>query len=75
MQRKSVAALEPRPDAQAAFVADVDQKMQQTVWQTGGCKSWYMDTTGRIAALWPGSTFAFRRRVATFRAGEYQVVG
>jgi cation diffusion facilitator CzcD-associated flavoprotein CzcO len=70
MRRNGVAAIEPRPSAQAAFVADVDRKMQRSVWTTGGCKSWYLDRGGRNFALWPGLTFTFRWR-ARFRPREY----
>jgi hypothetical protein len=38
---------------------------------TGGCKSWYLDDTGRNSTLWPGTPAQFRRRVARFRPEEY----
>jgi cation diffusion facilitator CzcD-associated flavoprotein CzcO len=63
--------IEPRPEAQAAFLADVDAKMRSTVWTTGGCSSWYLDRTGRNSTLWPSYTFAFKRRVARFDPAEY----
>ena len=71
MQRRGVSAMEPRPEAQAAFVADVDRMMRGTVWDAGGCRSWYMDATGRNAAIWPRPTWAFRRRVARLDPAEY----
>lgn len=66
-------AIEPRPDAQAAFVAEVDRRMAKTVWVTGGCKSWYLDRTGRNSTLWPGTIPQFERRVTRFRPAEYEV--
>lgn len=69
--REGVTALEPTADAQAAFVADVDRRMRRTVWLRGGCRSWYLDGTGRNSTLWPGSIRQFTRRVAPFRAAEY----
>lgn len=73
MQQHNVAAIEPRPEAQAAFIADVDKRMGGTVWTAGGCQSWYLDATGRNSTLWPGSTWHFRRRVARFVPNEYRV--
>ncbi|HEX4462202.1 MAG TPA: NAD(P)/FAD-dependent oxidoreductase [Polyangia bacterium] len=67
-------AIEPRAQAQAAFVAAVDARMRNTVWSTGGCSSWYLDRTGRNSTLWPSYTFAFRRRVARFDRREYEAV-
>jgi cation diffusion facilitator CzcD-associated flavoprotein CzcO len=65
--------LEPRAEAQAAFLADVDARMRTTVWTTGGCTSWYLDRTGRNSTLWPGTTLSFKRRVTRFDPSEYTV--
>jgi hypothetical protein len=73
MQLHNVAAMEPRPEAQAAYVADIDRRMRGTVWNSGGCLSWYLDATGRNSALWPRPTWRFRRRVSRLVPGEYQL--
>jgi cation diffusion facilitator CzcD-associated flavoprotein CzcO len=73
MQRQGIAAIEPRAEAQAAYVADIDRRMQGTVWNSGGCLSWYLDSTGRNSALWPLATWSFRRRVARLSPGEYHL--
>ena len=74
MDRYGVAGIEPRPEVQTAFIADVDRRMQGTVWTAGGCQSWYLDATGRNATLWPGSTLQFRRRAARFTPRDYQTL-
>jgi len=74
MRDRDLAAVEPRPEAQAAWVADVDERMGGTVWIAGGCKSWYLDDTGRNSTLWPGFTFTFRRRVERFAPSEYVAI-
>jgi cation diffusion facilitator CzcD-associated flavoprotein CzcO len=74
LRKSGVAAIEPRAEAQAKFVARVDARMRSTVWTTGGCSSWYLDRTGRNSTLWPGTTMSFKRRVARFDAREYQAV-
>jgi cation diffusion facilitator CzcD-associated flavoprotein CzcO len=66
MRAAGVAAVEPRPEAQRAYVAEVDARMRPTVWSAGGCASWYMDRTGRVSAIWPGLASAFRRRIRRF---------
>ena len=71
MRRRGVAAVEPRADAQQAFVDEVDAKMRTTVWSVGGCSSWYLDRTGRNSTLWPGYTFSFKRRVERFVPADY----
>jgi hypothetical protein len=66
-------AIEPRPDVQARFVAEIDRATVGSVWTAGGCLSWYLDATGRNSALWPGSVRAYQRRLARFDPGEYRV--
>jgi len=72
LRARGLSAIEPRADAQAAFVADVDARMRNTVWTTGGCSSWYLDRTGRNSTLWPGTTLSFKRRVTRFDPSEYR---
>lgn len=74
MREHGLAAVEPRPEAQAAYVAALDRSMQGTVWTAGGCASWYLDETGRNSTLWPSFTWQFRRRVRHFNPGEYRLV-
>lgn len=71
LERTDAVAVEPRAEAQAAWVADVDRRMQGTVWIGGSCRSWYLDRTGRNSTLWPGFTFTFKRRVERFVPSEY----
>jgi hypothetical protein len=63
--------VEPTLRAQARSVAEVDRGTEGTVWTAGGCRSWYLDRTGRNSALWPGSVRAYERRLGRFDPGEY----
>ena len=63
--------VEPTERAQAASVAAVDHGTEGSVWTAGGCRSWYLDRTGRNSALWPGSVRAYERRLGRFDPGEY----
>jgi cation diffusion facilitator CzcD-associated flavoprotein CzcO len=71
MRRTGAKVLEPRPEAQAGFVAALDKRMARTVWSTG-CRSWYIDATGRNSTLWPGSTWAYRLRMRRFDPASYR---
>jgi cation diffusion facilitator CzcD-associated flavoprotein CzcO len=75
MRAQGAAAVEPRREVQDAYVSAVDRRSRGTVWLDGGCRSWYLDATGRNAAVWPDFTWQYRRRVARFRAHEYVVEG
>jgi cation diffusion facilitator CzcD-associated flavoprotein CzcO len=66
-------ALDPRPDAQRRWCDDVERRMQPTVWNIGGCVSWYLNAAGRNPTIWPGSTLRFRRSTRTVDVSEYTV--
>ena len=49
-------ALDARPAAVGAWNRRVQERMKRTVWNTGGCTSWYLDANGRNTTIWPGTT-------------------
>ena len=65
--------IEPDAAAQRRYVDRVQDKMQRTVWSTGGCASWYLDSHGRNVTLWPRTTFTFRRLTRRFDVEQYVV--
>lgn len=65
--------LEVRPSAQAAWNADLGRRLARTVWQTGGCHSWYQDKHGRNTTLWPGFSFQFRHALRHFDPDAYEL--
>lgn len=71
LARHGARSAEPRADAQERFVRAMDEGHAQAVWLRGGCRSWYLDATGRNAALWPFGVGRFRRTVARVRAEDY----
>jgi hypothetical protein len=72
MDRHGADTVQVRPEAAARFNADLDARMQGTVWNTG-CASWYLDRTGRNATLWPDWTWRFRRRTARFEPADFEL--
>ncbi|MFI6050880.1 flavin-containing monooxygenase [Streptomyces violascens] len=67
-------ALAARPSAVGAWNRRVQERMKRTVWNTGGCTSWYLDAHGRNTTVWPGTTGEFRRATREVDLGEYEVV-
>ncbi|MCL7380773.1 NAD(P)/FAD-dependent oxidoreductase [Streptomyces sp. 35G-GA-8] len=67
-------ALAPRPAAVRAWNRRVQKRMERTVWNTGGCTSWYLDEQGRNTTVWPGTTAEFRRATREVDLGEYEVI-
>ncbi|KJK38347.1 cyclohexanone monooxygenase [Streptomyces variegatus] len=67
-------ALDARPDAVRAWNHRVQERMKRTVWNTGGCTSWYLDASGRNTTIWPGTTGEFRRATRRVDLAEYDVL-
>ncbi len=72
LERTGAAALEAKPSAVAAWNEEVQRRVSRTVWNTGGCKSWYLDANGRNSTGWPGSTAEFRRATRKLDLSEYE---
>lgn len=66
-----IASIEPRADAQLEYNADLQSRLQGTVWNAGGCASWYLDRNGRNSTIWPDFTFRFRREMRDLDESEY----
>src|SRR5579872_1595249 len=74
MKRHRRQVLEVRSETQKQFVADIHRRLAGTVWQSGGCHSWYQDQrTGENTALWPGSVVSYVRRTRSASAGDYEL--
>ena len=73
LSRSGAATLDVRSSALAEWVREMDGSLASTVWNAGGCRSWYLDRTGRNATIWPGPTFRFRRRLRTFDPAPYEL--
>ena len=71
MQERGAATLEVRPEAQAQFNAQLQERSRGTVWTEGGCASWYLDRHGRNTALWPGFSWSFHRATRRFDPESY----
>ncbi|MGW5128606.1 flavin-containing monooxygenase [Streptomyces sp. NPDC004069] len=68
------AALDARPSAVNAWNRKVQERMKRTVWNTGGCTSWYLDASGRNTTVWPGTTTEFRQATRRVDLAEYQIL-
>lgn len=73
MRSEGLAVVEPTQAAQDAWTAEIRRRMKPTVWQTGGCASWYLDKFGNNTTLWPGQTFTFRQHLRSFDIDKYDV--
>ena len=72
MQRDGLQVVTPDPKKQAAFTQEMHDRHTDSVWQAGGCTSWYQDAQGRNTTLWPGTVSEFEKRMARSGLEHYQ---
>jgi len=75
MDATSTRVIEPRAAAQAAYNERIQHELSDSVWTTGGCRSYYLDDGGRNTTLWPRRAAAFRAAVRRFDPTEYELSG
>jgi cyclohexanone monooxygenase len=68
--------LEVSQDAERTWNEWIERRLSRSVWNAGGCRSWYLHpTSGRNTTIWPGFTFDFRRRLRRFDPEAYRIAG
>ena len=73
MRAHGAGRVEVRPDAVVAYNNRLQAKMGKTVWNTGGCASWYIDAEGKNTTIWPDFTFRFWNETREFDAAAYEL--
>jgi cation diffusion facilitator CzcD-associated flavoprotein CzcO len=73
LEREGLASADVRPEVQDAFNEEVQRRLAGTVWNAGGCTSYYLDANGRNSTIFPGSTIELRRRLR-FAPADYVVM-
>lgn len=72
---QGAAAVAVTDDAQIAFNGRLSEMMAHTVWEAGGCHSFYrVGGTGKVAVKWPGSLADFEHTLADLRPADYILV-
>ncbi|MEE1824595.1 NAD(P)/FAD-dependent oxidoreductase [Streptomyces sp. BE20] len=74
LRSTGAAAMQPTARAQRRWNLELQHRMDRTVWTTGGCRSWYLDKSGRNTVLWPASTSSFRRATRRVDLTEYELI-
>ncbi|QKW08415.1 NAD(P)/FAD-dependent oxidoreductase [Streptomyces sp. NA04227] len=65
------ATIEVRAEVQAAFNKELQAALAGTVYNSGGCRSYYLDANGRNSFSWPWSTGQLRSRVGRFDSRDF----
>ncbi len=72
MRRHQKRAIDVRPESFSRFLSDIAARLKSTVWQSGGCRSWYQDPrTRENIAIWPGSVVSYLRATRRVNIRDY----
>ena len=72
MQRQGARRIEVDAGAEAEFQVRLRRDLKRSIWQTGGCTSWYQDASGANPTVWPGYTFSYSLGAARARRRDYR---
>jgi cation diffusion facilitator CzcD-associated flavoprotein CzcO len=71
--RNGWSSIDVLPSVQESFNSEVQAALRGTVYETGGCASYYHDSNGRNSFNWPWSTRRLRGQVGRFSPGDYMI--
>ena len=73
MRRQGAARIQVRADALRAYNDHLQSRMGRTVWNSGGCASWYIDANGKNTTIWPDFTWRFWQQTREFDVAAYEL--
>lgn len=72
MKKNHWQQVEITAQAQTNWNERLDRTLSQSVWNAGGCQSWYLHpVSGRNTTLWPHTTIRFKSLTKRFDHGVY----
>jgi cation diffusion facilitator CzcD-associated flavoprotein CzcO len=74
MSDRKLLSVDVTERAQEAYNADIDEQLTHTVWNAGGCSSWYFDRNGRNSVMWPTFTWQFRKLLLRADLNDFEIV-
>ncbi len=71
VQTQQIETIEIRAEVLEQYNDEIQAALKNTVWNTGGCSSYFIDRNGRNSTLWPWTTFEMRSRLAHCDLNDY----
>jgi cation diffusion facilitator CzcD-associated flavoprotein CzcO len=70
-EKQGARSIEVKAEAERDYTDMIHREMKQTVWQSGGCNSWYKSKSGHVIAMFPGFSFTFRQLAKAFKPAHH----
>lgn len=74
MKQQAIRKFTIKADVLAKDNQLIQQHLQSTVFNSGGCKSYYLDQNGRNFAAWPWSLKTLKQRLSKLNFDDYDVI-
>jgi cation diffusion facilitator CzcD-associated flavoprotein CzcO len=74
MDERGIGSIDVRADVQREFVRATDRRLATSVWNAGGCSSYYLVDGGRNYTFYPGFNRSFRARTKRADLAHYAQV-
>lgn len=71
MDSNNIRSIEVKQKAFEHFNKSLQEKLKNSVWQKGGCHSWYQDAKGNNTSLWPDFTWVYVLLMRNFDHENY----
>lgn len=72
-KQKGLSKFTIKPSVLKAHNEKVQKHLKGTVFNSGGCSSYYLDQNGRNFAAWPWSLANLKKRLQAFELGDYDL--
>ena len=69
--KNNIRAIEVKQNTHDEYNARLQSKLKKTVWQSGGCRSWYQDSKGNNTVIWPDFTWTYILLLKHFDSENY----
>jgi len=73
IKARGISKLTIKPTVLRHHNQEVQKHLQTTVFNSGGCKSYYLDANGRNFAAWPWSLATLKKRLSSLNLQDYDV--
>ena len=72
MADQGIRAVDVRPEVERRWTAWIRKRSARTVYETGGCASYYQNGEGRNVVMWPANTAEYQLRTRRFRLSPFR---
>ncbi|NNC95265.1 MAG: NAD(P)/FAD-dependent oxidoreductase [Chitinophagales bacterium] len=66
-------SIEVKQQTEERFNKWLKKELKNTVWQSGGCRSWYQNSKGDNTVIWPDYTFRFLSKCKNFKESDHLI--